>query len=179
MGTSGGLQKKSTRDCMAISTGCRIMLRFQNPLSIVGAGVSAGLSLIGGTSQAKEAERSSAADVAFAELQAKQDAEQARRDVRDETEVYRIESSRTRAVLAAQGVDLTDNTAVSILSAIRRESDIRISRIQADTKVAQEGYRLKSQNIRAAGRARARNSLLTGFGGAISGVISALSMEEG
>lgn len=153
------------------------MLRFHDPLSIIGAGVSAGLSVVGGVSEAEEAKRSSAADIAFAELQAKQDAEQARRDVRDETEVYRVESSRTRAVLAAQGVDLTDNTAVSILSAVRRESDIRISRIQADTKVAQEGYRLKGQNIRAAGSARARNSLLTGFGGAISGITSALLLE--
>lgn len=136
------------------------MLRFNAPAILLG--VMAAMSVVQGISEGKAARNQANANADFDRFQAEQDALQARRDVRDEKEANRRTSARTRAVLAAQGVDLNDNTALSLVADVNTESAIRQGRIKSDSQTRQLSLRTRAANTEAAGKAAQSNAILGG-----------------
>lgn len=121
-----------------------------------------GLSLLSGISGANAAKQEARSSAEFDLFQANQDEIQKQRDLRDEAAANAKTSARTRAVLAAQGVDLTDTTALSLVADVNTESAIRAGRITADSNTRQASLRTRANNTLAAGRAAQTNSLIGG-----------------
>lgn len=136
------------------------MLRFHDPITLLT--VAVGLQVLGGIGEGKAARNQAAAQADFDRFQAEQDAIQARRDVRDEQETARRTSARTRAVLAAQGVDLSDNTALSLVADVNTESRIRQGRISSDAAARQLSLRTRAANVETAGKAAQASATLSG-----------------
>lgn len=136
------------------------MLQFHDPISLgIAAGALTTVSAIGG---AVSASREASAEAKFLKIQAQREEVQAGREIRDLRQEQRRASSRTRAILAAQGVDLSSGTAIGLIAGREAEALIREQRITEDSRFRARSLRARARNVRAAGRAAATQSLLSG-----------------
>lgn len=138
------------------------MLTFRDPLIALTA-VTAGLQVVGGFQAARQAKAEAKAEASFLQFQQRQEEKQAGRELRDLREEERRASARTRAILAAQGVDLTSNTALDLLSDRATESNIREQRISEDSRTRRISLGVRAQNVKRSGRARASQEITGGL----------------
>ncbi len=141
------------------------VLRFYDPITILA--VASAMQVIGGIAQGQAEQVNADNEASFLQAQAINEEEARRREVRDvRLERDRI-GGRSRAVLAANGADLSSGSALAILETQASEFGIKESRLRSDSELRAASLRTRASNVKAAGKAAKRRAI---FGGISRGV---------